>query len=89
MSSKLKKEGVGSPKAKNRKAQVYLNGKWVRCDFECLEKGDVFMLFEPNGKTVYGQGEFEYENKFVAVSDPYLNDHGVWTIEADHNHELS
>lgn len=53
---------------KMRKCQVKQNSKWIDIDFNKLKKGDVFRLFEPDGKEVvdkHGNMEFlvTYLNK--------------------------
>ena len=53
------------------------NYKWEEIDFCDLRDGDTFQLYDRDGSLVkdeYGQ------YKFLATSDPYLNEEKTWTI---------
>jgi hypothetical protein len=51
-------------------------GQWVDVAFRDLKKGDVFRLFEPDGRLVDGDEEV------TAASDAYETN-GVWSIQCD------
>jgi hypothetical protein len=51
---------------------------WKQVKFKNLKRGDVFRMFEPTGELVIASGHTKF---FKAVSDPYKNTHGIWTIE--------
>lgn len=48
---------------------------WTAISLKELKKYDVFTMFEPDGEQVGGE--------WVAVSDPTVNDMGVWGVVAD------
>jgi hypothetical protein len=47
--------------------------KWNRRHFSDIIKGDIFRLYEKDE---------EYVGKFLALSDPYVNERGIWEIES-------
>jgi hypothetical protein len=47
-----------------RKVKIFLGGTWEEAEFQEIEEGDLFRLYESGGELV---GTFE------ALSDPYIN----------------
>lgn len=61
-----------------RTVLVNRSGSWKEINFNELNKGDNFRLFEPNGDEVIDE---KGGNIFYSTSEPYKNDDGIWTIE--------
>jgi hypothetical protein len=62
-----------------RLVKVQLNhGEWIPTPFCEIPKGLFFMLSEEDGEPV---------GTFLALSDPWLNEDGVWTIETKEENE--
>lgn len=67
-----------------RRTEVLRYGEWIQVRFEELKKGDIFKLFDPpNYKPVKWYDQLGGQVKFRAMSDPFLNEHAIWTIECD------
>jgi len=54
--------------------RVASQGEYVPISFSELKKGDVFFLDEPDGTCL---------GRFLAVSDAYLNENNVWTVNTE------
>ena len=63
-----------------RKVEVLINNEWVERDFAELRKGVKFKMFEPTGEPVVDN---EGETEWIAISDPFKTESGVWAIEID------
>ena len=62
-----------------RSTQVLRNNEWGNINFTELKNGDIFRLFEPDGKVVRDKLG---DDEFMAVSDPYLyKDEQTWMID--------
>lgn len=61
-----------------RKTYVLRRGIWEEIHFEHLHKGELFKLYESNGEEVRDQNG---NTIFLTVSEPYLNEQGVWRID--------
>ena len=57
------------------------SGEWIEVDFEDLKKGDLFKMFNPDNGALYESDDNGSE--FVAASDPYINDDGIFTINIE------
>lgn len=55
------------------------DGHWSPISFQDIQNGDTFRLREETGELVDAGTEYEV---CVALSNPYLNGAGVWTINA-------
>lgn len=53
-----------------RITEIYWSNKWIEVAFESLKKGDVFRVFEPDGKPVRDRGA----TVFVATSDAFYSE---------------
>lgn len=53
------------------------NFTWQDINFSDLKDGDIFSLFEPSGEQVVGNNG---EKEFIATSDAFLNDDGIWSV---------
>lgn len=58
-----------------RKCFKLINSEWKEYSFRSLKLGDKFKLLDPNGYVTY-----KGKNIFTALSNPYINDKGVYTI---------
>lgn len=71
---------------KLRNTQIYKKGEWQDIDFTELKKGDLFRMFELDGKPVKGQTDAKI---FEATSELYDHDeYHVPTIETVEHKEL-
>ncbi|HLO11191.1 MAG TPA: hypothetical protein VK190_02920 [Pseudoneobacillus sp.] len=64
----------------NRTTKIFYNGEWTVIPFDHLKKGDTFKLIEANGEVVMDSNE---KTEFIATSEPYINDDGVWTVQCE------
>ena len=62
-----------------RKIEISRDNSWKEITFDKLREGDVFRIFESNGKEVIGN---RCQTIFKATSNPYGSD-GVWTIDIE------
>lgn len=71
----------------DRRTEIFTNGQWVEKEFEDVEKGERFRLFEANGTRVTGK---QGSTQWIAKGKPYINDDGIWELDADFdiNHEI-
>jgi hypothetical protein len=52
--------------------KILVGGKWIEKDFPALKEGDVFKLYENNGK---------YVGKYKALTDAYINiEHNIHEV---------
>jgi hypothetical protein len=65
----------------NMIVEVSVNGDWKVVLFEEMMIGDTFRMRDPYTHEIY----FNENNKstFIATSNPFLNEDGVWTIEIE------
>lgn len=61
-----------------RRTEILKDGEWIQCRFRDLKSGDTFRLFEPTGEPVVLRKD---KTDFIALSDAYQNEDGIWTIE--------
>lgn len=61
-----------------RKVEVYKNGGWVACHPSEVKQGDLFRMYEGNGKLME---DMDGISQRVASKDAYQNESGIWTIE--------
>lgn len=73
----------------SRKAETYRDGGWHEMPFQDLKKYDVFRLYEPGGELVvdvysnkdyHGDVKEEKTSLAVAISDAFLDDKDVLTV---------
>lgn len=67
---------------------AWLNLRWVECRMRDLRVNDRFTLLNPDGTFVEGNYLFAPESEswpgeFIATTNPWLNEHGIWTIESE------
>lgn len=66
-----------------RYSEIYLEGAWTKeKDLSKLKKGMVFRLFEEDGSPLLGF--YDKSAVFIAKSDSYVNEEGIWTIEVEY-----
>ncbi len=53
-------------------------GHWEKIDFQNLNDGDIFRLFD-DGERYFNKTDGN--NIWIAKGKPYLNKHGIWTID--------
>jgi hypothetical protein len=70
----LRKEEI---KLEYRKVEKLIDNEWVKINFETLERGDAFRMFEPTGEEVIDD---EGKKSWICGSDSYINDDGQWTV---------
>lgn len=65
---------------KTRKVEVFSEKgqKWIEIPFEILRRGDKFRMFEDTGEPVMDGNK---NHIFIATSDPYLTEEGVYGIK--------
>lgn len=63
-----------------RTVEILRAGVFYNSDFEDIEKGDIFRLFEPGGNPVIGH---KHITEFIATSNAYLNENKIWEVEMD------
>jgi len=65
-----------------RKIEMLENEEWKEVQFQELKSGNVFRMFEPDGKPVVGAiDEFEGTTSWKVIRDPYLNEDNVLTVD--------
>ena len=60
-----------------RKVEILKDGEWIEIEFSNLKKDDVFRMFESTGEEVRNDHE---EDVFVALTDAFVGENGVLTI---------
>jgi hypothetical protein len=67
----------------SRSVRAYRGFKWTeKLSFECLGEGDVFVLYEADGKQVTGEKNGKKVTVFKATSSPRKIS-GIWGIDAE------
>ena len=62
------------------KCEVYVNWKWVPKDFTTLKKGDVYRLYQPDGKTLSKSPDGEVVHR--AMEDAKSDSTGFhWSVK--------
>jgi len=59
-----------------RKVKKYIAGKWNPLKWHQIKKGDLIRLYDRGMRT--SDGDLD---EFVATSDAYENENGVWAFE--------
>jgi len=54
------------------------NDQWVKVDFSTLKNGDIFRQYDDGKRYI---DENTRDNVWVAKSNAYINNIGVWVIE--------
>lgn len=63
-----------------RKTEILYKEEWYRIPFDHVKSGDVFRLIESTGEFVVDENG---KTEFIATSDPYQNEEGIWTVKCE------
>ena len=63
----------------HRRIEIYSKnyGTWMDIAFEDLRQDDIFRIFDDNERY---NDSFTGNNVWIAISKPYLNDEGIFTV---------
>lgn len=65
-----------------RRVEIYKNNEFIQCEMKDLEIGEIFRLFEtPDFNELVA--DRDGNTLFKVLEKPYINDKGVWTVNAD------